>query len=277
MRNEFINGGSQPRKLARQTFYGGASSSINEARRALAPESLNRAGQTPDGIEASSLKRLLTNRLLNALPSDDFERLLPSLEPVALSVRDNLDDGEGRYIYFPEDAVVSHLVSFEDGSTVEAAMTGREGFVGFNSLLGQHMPTHWPRITLPGNALRMKTEAFKQEFTGGEAFRSLLLEQVGQHAAQIAQRAACISRHKMENRFAVWLLMLHDRTGASELPLTHEFIAGRLGTRRAGISEVAGRFQEQGLISYSRGAVRILDLDPLERAACECYHLLSEH
>ncbi len=75
---------------------------------------------------------------------------------------------------------------------------------------------------------------------------------------------------------AAWLLMLQDRVGADTLPLTQEFIARRLGTRRAGISGVAGEFQERGLIGYSRGSVRVLDRQGLEATACECYAVLRD-
>jgi CRP-like cAMP-binding protein len=235
-------------------------------------------GRAPETVEPRALRRLLANRLLSALPGGEFERLLPALEPVPLAARDKLDDSrEAAHVYFPEDAVVSHLVLLEDGSTVESAMTGREGVVGLGAVFGQSAPTHWARVTLPGNALRMRAETFRREFSGGEAFRTLLLEHAGRHFAQVAQRAACISRHRVEARLAVWLLLLHDRAGSDELPLTQEFIARRLGTRRAGITEAAGRFQQRGLITYSRGTLRLLDRPGLESAACECYGALRDN
>jgi CRP-like cAMP-binding protein len=228
-------------------------------------------------VELRTLSRLLSNKLLGALPGEEFKRLLPALEPVTLAGRDKLDDsGEAQHVYFPEDAVVSHLVLMEDGSTVEAAMTGREGLVGLAAVLGQNVPSHWVRVTLAGSALRMRAETFRREFAGGETFRRLLLEHAGCHFTQAAQRAACITRHRVEPRLAVWLLMLHDRAGSDVLPLTQEFIARRLGTRRAGITEVAGRFQERGLIAYSRGTLRVLDRPGLEATACECYGVLRD-
>ncbi|HWS55332.1 MAG TPA: Crp/Fnr family transcriptional regulator, partial [Pyrinomonadaceae bacterium] len=234
-------------------------------------------GRVPEKVGVRALGGLLANKLLSALPGEDFERLLPALDPVSLSSRDKFDDSrDAAHVYFPEDSVVSHLVLLEDGSTVEAAMTGREGVVGLGAVFGQHTPSHWARVTLAGSALRMRADAFRREFAGGEALRALLLEHAGRHFAQVAQRAACIGRHRVEARLAVWLLMLHDRAGADELPLTQEFIARRLGTRRAGITEAAGRFQQRGLIAYSRGTLHLLDRPGLEAAACECYGALRD-
>lgn len=248
-----------------------ASPSMSDEPRATSGKTL-----APRKTEAYPLKSLLSNRLLSTLPGADFERLLPALEPATLTLREVLRDaGEARYVYFPEDAVVSHLVAFEDGTTVETAMTGREGVVGLGVVFCHNAPTHWPRVTLTGAALRMRAEHFRQEFAVSEPFRCLLLKHAGRHFAQVAQRAACINRHRIETRLATWLLMLHDRVGADELPLTQEFIAQRIGARRAGISEVCGDLQERGLIGHTRGMVRLLDRPGLEAAACECYTVIG--
>lgn len=238
----------------------------------------SRLGYAPQKMEANSLKGLLANQLLSALPGEEFERLLPVLEPVTLTPREHLSDAaEARYVYFPEDAVVSHLVVFEDGMTVETAMTGREGAVGLGAVLAHDAPTHWPRVTLSGGALRLRADLFRQEFASSEPLRRLLLGYAGRHIAQLSQRAACINRHRIENRVAAWLLMLHDRAGTHELPLTQEFIAQRIGARRAGISEIFSTLQAGGLIGHSRGVVRIVDRAGLEAAACECYAVLRNN
>lgn len=269
MRNNLRNGSDRGGRLDRSASYPVPTSWGNVTRAASG------LGATPQKTEKYALKRLLANQLLSALPAEDFERLQSALESVTLTPRESLQGAaEARYVYFLEDAVVSHLVVFEDGTTVETSMTGREGAVGLGAVFQQDAPTHWPRVTLPGSALRMRADLFRQEFAGGEPFRRLLLEHAGRHIAQVSQRAACINRHRIESRLATWLLMLHDRAGADQLPLTQEFIAQRIGARRAGISEIFGSLQERGLIGHSRGVVRINDRPGLEAAACECYAVM---
>ena len=265
MTDQPTNGAGRWATKAHHSFYEQAGASPSPAR-----------GTKTLGTK--SMAGLLSNNFLGSLPPADFERVMPSLEPVWLSARENLSNSEeARHVYFPEDAVVSHLVVFEDGGTVEAAMTGRDGVVGLGAVFGHFTPTHWSRVTVPGSALRMRADVFRQEFAASEAFRGLLLKYAARHSAQVAQRGACVSRHRVESRLAVLLLMLHDRAGSDELPLTQELIARRIGTRRAGISEFAGGFQERGLISYSRGQLRIRDRGGLEAVACECYRLIREH
>jgi hypothetical protein len=49
-----------------------------------------------------------------------------------------------------------------------------------------------------------------------------------------------------------------------------------LGARREGVTAAAGRLQEQGLISYVRGRIRILDRQGLDAAVCECYRVVKD-
>jgi CRP-like cAMP-binding protein len=95
-------------------------------------------------------------------------------------------------------------------------------------------------------------------------------------AMQTTQIAACNRLHEVEERLARWILMTHDRVPSDNLPLTQEFMAQMLGSRRASVTIAAGLLQKGGLISYSRGSVRILDRRKLEQASCECYGIVQK-
>ena len=90
-------------------------------------------------------------------------------------------------------------------------------------------------------------------------------------AVQVTQIAACNRLHEVNERLARWLLMTQDRIGSHDLPLTQEFLAQMLGTRRSSVTVSAGALQKAGLIEYRRGNVTILDRPSLEEAACDCY------
>jgi DNA-binding GntR family transcriptional regulator len=48
-----------------------------------------------------------------------------------------------------------------------------------------------------------------------------------------------------------------------------------LGTRRAGVSEAAGKLQNDGVIKYKRGRITIVDRPKLESISCECYPIVK--
>jgi Mn-dependent DtxR family transcriptional regulator len=68
-----------------------------------------------------------------------------------------------------------------------------------------------------------------------------------------------------------------DRAAGDTVTLTQELLADMLGVRRTSVTEVAVRVQDQGIITYARGVIKILDRDALERMSCECYRTLVEH
>jgi Mn-dependent DtxR family transcriptional regulator len=60
------------------------------------------------------------------------------------------------------------------------------------------------------------------------------------------------------------------------MEVTHEFIATMLGTRRAGVTEMAGKFQRAGLIKYNRGRMHISNRAGLKTFSCECYRIVKK-
>jgi Mn-dependent DtxR family transcriptional regulator len=69
--------------------------------------------------------------------------------------------------------------------------------------------------------------------------------------------------------------MTEDRLLADTMPLTQEFLAHMLGTRRSSVTVAAGTLQKAGMISYTRGSVTIVDRERLEDAACDCYAIVQ--
>jgi CRP-like cAMP-binding protein len=78
------------------------------------------------------------NRLLAALPAEDYQRLVPHLELVMLSTEQILCDfGElPDYVYFPLQSAISVVNLMADGSMTEVGLIGQEGMVGIQVILG---------------------------------------------------------------------------------------------------------------------------------------------
>jgi hypothetical protein len=86
----------------------------------------------------------------------------------------------------------------------------------------------------------------------------------------------CNRHHSVEQQLCRLLLQTLDRLSGNELTMTQELIAGMLGVRREGITEIAGNLQRLGLISYRRGHITILNRIGLESYACECYQVVRQ-
>lgn len=223
------------------------------------------------------MKEMLTNRILTGLPDAEFARLMPLLEPVSVSAEVRLDDIESRarFVYFPESCILACHADMSDGKTAEVGMIGRDGVTELLSLLGSRPSAHSLNVTIGGNALRVKREELERELRRGEGLRQALLDYAGEYVAQVSQRAACAILHRLEQRLAVWLLLLADRLGWDTIDITQERMAQHLGVRRAGVTGVVGQLQDTGAIFHSRGRLRVVNRRALESIACECYGALA--
>jgi CRP-like cAMP-binding protein len=225
---------------------------------------------------ANIFHRIGENRLLATLSKEEHDRLEPHLEIVPLEPKMVLHESDIPipHVYFPLAGVVSLMTVMEDGSSIEIATIGNEGLVGIPVFLGAQSTPSRAFSQVPGHAVRMSAEAFRQEIDRGGTLHDMVQRYTLVVFNQIAQTAACNRVHSINQRCARWLLMTHDRAGDNEYYLTQEFLAQMLGVRRASVSEVAGELQNAGLIRYSRGTMTIVDRKGLEDAACECYAII---
>lgn len=222
--------------------------------------------------------RAAGNRLLAALPGDEYTRLSPYLEAVALTFKQVLyaSNEPIEYVYFVTEGVGSLLQYMSDGAAVETATVGNEGMVGLPVFLGVDATPGLAMVQIPGAALRMSSEVLRREVVPGSPLHALLHRYTQALMVQMAQGVVCNRLHPIDARCARWLLQTHDRVPGNEFPLTQEFLAQMLGARRAAVNEVAGELQQAGLIRYTRGSITVVDRQGLEEVACECYAIIRD-
>ena len=217
------------------------------------------------------------NRLLDALAPDAVERLRPHLETIALAANETIQEpGEtAEHVWFPTHGMISMVAMMNDGESVEIGMIGREGMFSVSAILGDNTPSQRAMVQLAGGALRITSEALRQEAKANAPLQARLLRYVQATLSTAAQSAACNRLHLLEQRFARWLLSAHDRAEGDTFPMTHEFLAMMLGVRRPGVTVAAQSLQSSGLISYNHGTMTILDRKGLEAVTCECYRFVQ--
>jgi len=94
--------------------------------------------------------------------------------------------------------------------------------------------------------------------------------------SQTSQTAVCNQHHSLDKQLCRWLLMSLDRMHDNKLVVTQELIANLLGVRRESVTVAAGKLQKDGLITYSRGIIKVLDRSKLEMQVCECYQVVKK-
>ena len=85
-------------------------------------------------------KRPVGNWLLDALPKEDYKRLLDDLQPVSFDLVSIVYESgaEMDYVYFPTTSHVSLLYTTINGVTAEMGLVGNEGVVGIALFMGGH-------------------------------------------------------------------------------------------------------------------------------------------
>jgi CRP-like cAMP-binding protein len=228
-------------------------------------------------IAGSALHAPCQNRLLAALPLQDYERLLPQLEPVTLPPGHVMHRcGEpAKHVYFLTSGIAARVLALANGHTAEFAVTGSEGVIGITAFLGGvSTPSNATALT-ECQALRMHPDLVKREFERGGPLTAELLRYTHTLITQIGVISACMRHHSLDQRLCRWLLSCADRLPSNEVTLTQELISTMLGVRREGVTEAVGFLCDAGLIRHSRGQIVILDRPGLEARACECYHVIA--
>lgn len=216
------------------------------------------------------------NHLLAALPRATYRRLLPRLEAVPFELGTMLYEAgtSPRYVYFPGNSMVSLIGMTQERDRLEVGLVGREGMVGCGLALGIRVSPNGALVQGAGSGMRMLATHFSSDVERWPDFRSAALRCAGVQMATAIQIATCNNAHALQPRLARWLLMCRDHLGATRFTMTQEFLAQMLGARRATVNVAAGALQGAGLIAYSRGKIRLQDLEGLLAAACSCYEAI---
>ena len=217
------------------------------------------------------------NQLLAALPEAEWERLLPQLEPLEMTLGTVLYESGSNltHVYFPTTSIISLLYVMEDGASAEIAVVGHEGIVGISLFMGGGSTPSRAVVQSAGMGFRLKADMLMHEFNRSGPVMHLLLRYTQALITQMSLTAACNRRHALEQQLCRWLLLTLDRLPGNELLMTQELIASMLGVRREGVTEAAGRLQRAGIINYRRGHITVLEREGLNARVCECYDVVK--
>src|SRR5262245_48630225 len=220
------------------------------------------------------------NNLLRALRAPDYALIAPHLLAAEHSVGDVIynpgDDVD--VVHFPcGPAMVSFLISSEDGRDVETVLIGREGAVG--GIVSHGRLPAYSRIIVKfgGQFVRLPIPDLEAAKAKSPPLRNFFARYADCLLAQIFQATACNAIHSIEQRAAKWMLGALDRTGNNVVPFTHRELAAMLGAGRSHSTRVLKEFRSRGVIETRRGSVLVRDQAAMQKIACGCNDLVRAH
>ena len=218
------------------------------------------------------------NRLLAALPTDEYERLLPKLEQVRIPRNRILyEAGDAtRYAYFLNSGMASLVAITEDGQTIEIGAVGSEGFLCVPIIHKVGITSYRVIVQMPAGAARTEPHQLLDEFNRGGKLYELLSHYAHVLEIQMIQSLVCHLFHNVGQRLCRYLLITSDCLQSDAFDITQEHIANMLGKDRSQVGAAASILRQKGLIRYQRGRMTILDRSGLIEASCECYSVARD-
>ena len=219
------------------------------------------------------------NRLLST-----FSREARALiEPFGTMV--DLESGESvlkrgeqvRSTLFPVGSTLIAMVAeLGERRSIEVASIGNRGAVGGIVSCGRAPAFTRAEVLVGGKAFRVPMAALEDAKKRSTFVGNLFCRFSDYLLSMVMQSVACNAFHSITERAARWLLHVQARAG-DRIELTQEALAGLLGVQRTTVNAVVKELSSEGLITTSRGIVRVVDRAGLKRRACECYQRLEDH
>jgi CRP-like cAMP-binding protein len=181
-----------------------------------------------------------------------------------------------KWAFFPHSAVLSCEVGLAGGGAVAGGLIGKDGAFGAVQALDSMVSLNKVFVMVPGKASVIEARHLVKAVEAVPALRRILLTYEQFFLAQVQQTAACNALHDIPMKTCRWLLRMEELAGR-RFPLTQEALGLMMGVRRTTVTLVAKKMQNEGLISYTRGQMELINLQSMRKVACECHQELESH
>lgn len=217
--------------------------------------------------------------LLNRLHPAIARSVIDAGQVVHLNVREvAIQPNEPlKFVDFPQHGVMSYLQPMDDGSQVEVANIGNEGMVGAHIVNGNIPVSAICYCQVECASLRVDIDTFLELTKRYADLATLTRLYLLTLFDQMARNAGCKQTHSVKQRCAKWLLLTQDRCFNKHFMLTQEFLSRMLNVSRTVVNSCAVELTEEGLITYVRGKVTILNRAGLEQASCSCHSAIKKY
>ena len=213
------------------------------------------------------------NHLLAALPQAVLESISHHFTPVSLPRRTQLEqpDRKIKHVYFLESGICSIVAARSPGIQVEVGIIGKEGMTGLPLVRLNDRSPYSAFMQVEGAAQRIEADMVLGAMERDPECRRVFLGFAQGFFVQVAETAVANAKADVGQRLARWLLMVQDRVGGKDIPLTHEFLSLMMGVRRPGVTGAVQALKRDGLVDGERGKIIIADRVGLEARAGSFY------
>jgi CRP-like cAMP-binding protein len=228
-------------------------------------------------LQSPETVHITGNTLLNSLQGEERERLFRHLRPDTFPQGKTIfhPDELIQRVYFPFSGLVSIVTTSKSGESVEVGAVGYEGLAGLAAILGDGIAYNRRAVVqIESSGVMIEADLLRQEMKRSVRLQEVLLRYAQAYITLVSQSVFCQCFHRIDERLARWLLECQFRAKADEFHLTQEYMAELLGVRRASVTVKIAALNDKGLITHSRGGIKILDQERLEAFACECYEII---
>ena len=144
----------------------------------------------------------MRNRILLTLPEHELQNIYRHLVFVELRQGQVLYNADSwtDYAYFMNSGMASSISVTTEGQTIEDGIVGQEGLMGGPAALGESQIFCSGIVQIPGNAMRIGTQALRYEFKHNACFAKLLLDNMDGLRLQVGLSGKCNDLHSPERR-----------------------------------------------------------------------------
>ena len=115
--------------------------------------------------------------------------------------------------------------------------------------------------------LLVPAEVWQRAVTQSAALSNYTNQLMAERLSDVMWLLEKVLWQSFDRRLAEFLLEESRLAGSDELSITHEILARHLGTAREVVTRMLKYFRSEGLITLTRGTIRILDPERLEALA----------
>lgn len=219
------------------------------------------------------------NLLLSLISNEESEFIRPYMEPASLPPGLVIADLAEpiTHCFFPNNGMISLLTITDNGLACEVGFIGFEGMLGIAATLGKNQMPYQALVQAKTEGIRVPHGVIRELFKQHGKFHDIVLRLIFVLLQHFTQTSVCNHFHSIQERMCRWFATMCERSGDRHLTLTQEFLAHMLGVQRTSIAAIASTMQADGIISYSRGKIEVVDLEKLERCSCQCLSLMRAH